>query len=112
MLTGSTRLKAGTAQKMVLNMLSTAAMVRLGHAYENLMIDLLSTNEKLTGRSLRILAEGSGKSLSAARHALRNSRRNLRVSLVMLKMGLDARSAKRLLQNSQGNLRRAHDILV
>ena len=106
-LTGSTRLKAGTAQKMVLNMLSTAAMVRLGHAYENLMIDLLSTNEKLTGRSLRILAEGSGKSLSAARHALRNSRRNLRVSLVMLKMGLDARSAKRLLQNSQGNLRRA-----
>src|SRR5208282_723851 len=60
-LTGSTRLKAGTAQKMVLNMLSTAVMVRLGHAYENLMIDAILTNEKLQGRAVRILVEASGK---------------------------------------------------
>jgi len=106
-LTGSTRLKAGSAQKMVLNMLSTAAMVRLGHVYENLMIDLLDTNEKLSDRSLRILADASGKNLSAARHALRNSGHNLRVALVMLKMGTNARSAKRLLKNAGGNLRRA-----
>ena len=106
-LTGSTRLKAGTAQKMVLNMLSTAAMVRLGHAYENLMIDLLNTNKKLTERSLRILAEASGKELSAARHALRNSGHNLRVALVMLKKEIDASGAKRLLRAAKGNLRRA-----
>ena len=60
-LTGSTRLKAGTAQKMVLNMLSTATMVRLGHAYENLMIDLTKTNRKLRGRAKRILDGGDGQ---------------------------------------------------
>ena len=106
-LTGSTRLKAGTAQKMVLNMLSTAAMVRLGHAYENLMIDLLSTNEKLSQRSVRILEQASGKSVSATKHALQKSRHNLRVALVMLKMGLDAPTAQKLLKNSAGNLCRA-----
>jgi N-acetylmuramic acid 6-phosphate etherase len=106
-LTGSTRLKAGTAQKMVLNMLSTAAMVRLGHAYENLMIDLLDTNEKLSERSVRILAEASGKDLSAAKHALRQSGHNLRVALVMLKKKVDAPTAKRMLKTSTGNLRRA-----
>jgi N-acetylmuramic acid 6-phosphate etherase len=106
-LTGSTRLKAGTAQKMVLNMLSTAAMVRLGHAYENLMIDLLDTNEKLSERSLRILMEASGKKLSAAKHALRNSGHRLRVALVMLKKDLTAQEAKALLKESAGDIRRA-----
>jgi N-acetylmuramic acid 6-phosphate etherase len=106
-LTGSTRLKAGTAQKMVLNMLSTAAMVRLGHAYENLMIDLLDTNEKLSERSVRILAEASGESLSAAEHALRQSGHNLRVALVSLKKKVHASTAKRMLKTSAGNLRRA-----
>jgi N-acetylmuramic acid 6-phosphate etherase len=106
-LTGSTRLKAGTAQKMVLNMLSTAAMVRLGHAYENLMIDLLSTNEKLSDRSLRILVEASGKSVPVTRHALRKSGRNLRVALVMLKLNADVAKAKQLLKSAGGNLRRA-----
>jgi len=75
-LTGSTRLKAGTSQKMVLNMLSTAVMVRLGHVYENLMIDAELTNEKLADRALRILAEASGKSVSAAEHALRAAGHN------------------------------------
>ncbi len=106
-LTGSTRLKAGTAQKMVLNMLSTAAMVRLGHAYGNLMIDLLNTNEKLGHRSVRILADASGKSVSAARHALRQSGHSLRVALVMLKCGLGTEAAKRELRKAGGNLRRA-----
>jgi N-acetylmuramic acid 6-phosphate etherase len=106
-LTGSTRLKAGTAQKMVLNMLSTAAMVRLGHAYENLMIDLLDTNEKLSDRSVRILADASGKSMSKSRHALRQSRHSLRIALVMLKCGLDAKAAKQKLRKASGNLRRA-----
>jgi N-acetylmuramic acid 6-phosphate etherase len=104
-LTGSTRLKAGTAQKMVLNMLSTAAMVRLGHAYENLMIDLISTNRKLSERSLRILVEASGESVSAARHALRKSGHDLRVALVMLKKNLDVVEAKQALKSAGGNLR-------
>src|SRR2546422_9020062 len=85
-LTGSTRLKAGTAQKMVLNMLSTAAMARLGHVYENLMIDAVLTNKKLAKRALRILAEASGKSVSAAEHALRVAGQNMGVALVMLKL--------------------------
>jgi len=106
-LTGSTRLKAGTAQKMVLNMLSTAAMVRLGHAYENLMIDLLSTNRKLSDRSLRILVEASGKSVSAARQALRKSGHDLRVALVMLKKNVNILDAKQSLKSAGGHLRRA-----
>jgi len=106
-LTGSTRLKAGTAQKMVLNMLSTATMVRLGHAYENLMIDLTRSNEKLRGRANRILMEASGKDVSAAQHALRQSEHNLRVALVMLKRKVSAANARKLLKRSNGSLRAA-----
>jgi N-acetylmuramic acid 6-phosphate etherase len=106
-LTGSTRLKAGTAQKMVLNMLSTATMVRLGHAYENLMIDLTKTNQKLKERAERILAEASGKSMSAVEHALRQSEHNLRVALVMLKRGISAQKARKALVRARGDLRRA-----
>ena len=106
-LTGSTRLKAGTAQKMVLNMLSTATMVRLGHAYENLMIDLTRSNEKLRDRANRILVQASGKDLSAAEHALRQSEHNLRVALVMLKRKVSAVKARKLLKRSGGSLRRA-----
>ena len=106
-LTGSTRMKAGTAQKMVLNMLSTATMARLGHVYENLMIDVVLTNEKVAKRALRILAEASGKSVSAAEHALRAAGHNMRVALVMLKMGMEVREAKRRLAQAKGNLRAA-----
>jgi N-acetylmuramic acid 6-phosphate etherase len=106
-LTGSTRLKAGTAQKMVLNMLSTATMVRLGHVYENLMIDVKPSNHKVSHRILRILAEASGKSLSASEHALRQSGHNLRLALVMLKMGVDVRNAKTKLAEAKGDLREA-----
>ncbi|HXL21518.1 MAG TPA: N-acetylmuramic acid 6-phosphate etherase [Candidatus Dormibacteraeota bacterium] len=106
-LTGSTRLKAGTAQKMVLNMLSTAAMARLGHVYENLMIDAEMTNAKLSGRALRILADASGTDVSAAGRALRAARHNMRVALVMLKRAVSAREAKKLLARAAGNLRAA-----
>jgi len=106
-LTGSTRMKAGTAQKMVLNMLSTAVMARLGHVYENLMIDVVLTNAKVAKRALRILAEASGKSVSAAEHALRAAGHNMRVALVMLKMGIKEQEAKRRLTLAKGDLRRA-----
>ena len=105
--TGSTRLKAGTSQKLVLNMLSTAAMVRLGHVYENLMIDVALTNQKLRQRGLRILAEASGADLSAAEHALRQSSHDLRVALTMLKTGVEAKGARARLALAKGNLRQA-----
>jgi N-acetylmuramic acid 6-phosphate etherase len=106
-LTGSTRMKAGTAQKMVLNMLSTAVMARLGHVYENLMIDVVLTNEKVAKRALRILAAASGKSVSAAEHALRAAGHNMRVALVMLKLAVESREAKRRLAQTKGDLRAA-----
>jgi N-acetylmuramic acid 6-phosphate etherase len=106
-LTGSTRLKSGTAQKMVLNMLSTAVMMRLGHGYDNLMIDLALTNQKLRHRVKRILMESSGKDVSAVEHALRQSEHNLRLALIMLKRGLTAQKAKRQLAAAKGDLRRA-----
>lgn len=106
-LTGSTRMKAGTSQKMVLNMLSTGVMVRLGHAYENLMIDMTLTNKKLANRAVRILAEASGKKMSAARHALRQAGHRLRVALVMLKREISAMEARKLISAAGGNLRRA-----
>ncbi len=106
-LTGSTRLKAGTSQKMVLNMLSTAVMARLGRVYENLMIDMMLTNEKLAERALRILAEASGKSVSTAEHALRAAGRDMRVGLVMLKLGVNAQEAKRKLAAAGRSLREA-----
>jgi N-acetylmuramic acid 6-phosphate etherase len=92
---------------MVLNMLSTAAMVRLGHVYENLMIDVKPSNHKVSERILRILAEASGKSVSASEHALRQSGHNLRLALVMLKLGVDVRNAKRKLAEAKGDLRAA-----
>jgi len=106
-LTGSTRLKAGTSQKMVLNMLSTAAMARLGHVYENLMIDVKPSNQKVSARILRILAEASGKSLSAAEHALRQTGHNMRVALVMLELGVNAQGAKKKLRTAKGGVREA-----
>jgi N-acetylmuramic acid 6-phosphate etherase len=108
-LTGSTRLKAGTAQKMVLNMLSTAAMARLGHAYENLMIDVKASNQKVSDRIVRILAEASGKNLSVSEHALRQSGHNTRLALVMLKLGVSAQTAKKKLREAKGDLREALD---
>jgi N-acetylmuramic acid 6-phosphate etherase len=104
---GSTRLKAGTAQKMVLNLLSTASMVRLGRIYENWMIYVALTNQKLRQRGARILHEASGASVSNAQRALRQAQHNLPVALVMLKTGANLRDARRQLQQSGGNVRQA-----
>lgn len=106
-LTGSTRLKAGTSQKMVLNMLTTAVMARLGHVYENLMIDVKASNHKVSQRIVRILSEASGKGLSESEHALRQSGHNLRVALLMLKLRISAKEAEKGLREAKGNLRKA-----
>ena len=106
-LAGSTRLKAGTSQKMVLNMLSTAVMVRLGHAYDNLMIDLGEANEKLRERAKWILKEASARDVSAVTRALRQSGHDLRLALILLKKGGSASQARRIQKESGGNLRKA-----
>ena len=106
-LAGSSRLKAGTSQKMVLNMLSTAVMVRLGHAYDNLMIDVGEANEKLRERAKWILKEASARDVSAVTQALRQSGHELRLALIMLKRGVSAKQARSILLQSRGNLRRA-----
>lgn len=106
-ISGSTRLKAGTAQKMVLNLLSTASMVRLGRVYENWMVYVALTNQKLRQRGARILQEASGATVSAAEQALRQSRHDLPVALVMLKTGANVREARRRLQQTGGHVRQA-----
>jgi N-acetylmuramic acid 6-phosphate etherase len=104
---GSTRMKAGTAQKMVLNMLSTAAMVRRGYVFDNWMINVALTNQKLRRRGLRILQEATGASVSAAARAARLAGHDLPTALVMLKCGVDATEARRRLQQAGRNLREA-----
>ncbi|HEX5424330.1 MAG TPA: N-acetylmuramic acid 6-phosphate etherase [Candidatus Acidoferrales bacterium] len=104
---GSTRMKAGTAQKMVLNMLSTASMVRLGRVYGNRMICMEATNEKLRRRTARILEETAGVDASTAEHALRQTRHNLPLAFVMLKTGTTAAEAQQRLKESSGNVREA-----
>jgi N-acetylmuramic acid 6-phosphate etherase len=107
--TGSTRLKAGTAQKMVLNLLSTASMARLGRVYGNWMIYVAQTNRKLQQRGARILQEAAGASASTATHALRQSGHNLPAALLMLKTGASAAAARKALANANGSVREALD---
>lgn len=104
---GSTRMKAGTAQKLVLNMLSTASMVRLGRAYENWMMHMRLTNQKLRRRGAQILQEAAGVSPSQAEHALRQAKHELPAAFVMLKTGSSAQNARRWLAKSRGNVREA-----
>ena len=103
-ITGSTRMKAGTAQKLVLNMLSTATMIRLGRVYDNWMIGVAFTNRKLQARGLRILMEASGANVSESTRALRQSRHDLGAALIMLRTGVSARQAKRLLRDTHGHV--------
>jgi N-acetylmuramic acid 6-phosphate etherase len=109
---GSTRMKAGTSQKMVLNLLSTATMVKLGRVYENWMIYLTLTNQKLERRGTRILREATGASASKAAHALRQTGHDLPTAIVMLKSGANASSAKRALASAGGNARLAIESLI
>jgi N-acetylmuramic acid 6-phosphate etherase len=106
-ISGSTRMKAGTAQKMVLNMLSTASMVRLGRVYDNWMMRVSLTNQKLRARGVRILQEVCGVEASTAEHALRLAGHNQPTAFVMLKTGASAADAKKRLSAAHGNLRQA-----
>jgi len=106
-ITGSTRMKAGTAQKMVLNMLSTAAMIRLGRVYDNWMIGVALTNSKLRQRGLRILMEASGATVADATRALRLSGHRMDAALIILKTGASAQEAKRLLRDTNGHVHHA-----
>jgi N-acetylmuramic acid 6-phosphate etherase len=104
---GSTRLKAGTAQKLVLNMLSTLVMVRLGRTYGSLMIDVRVSNEKLRDRARRIVAQAAGVSLEEAAAALYAADDEAKVAVAMLRVGVGADEARERLAAAGGHLRRA-----
>jgi N-acetylmuramic acid 6-phosphate etherase len=106
-LTGSTRMKAGTAQKLVLNMLSTAAMVRLDCVYDNLMINVARTNAKLRTRALRILQQAARIGAPQATEAMKNSRDDLRLAIVMSRTGAGHAEASARLKSARGNVRQA-----
>ena len=103
-LTGSTRLKAGTAQKMVCNMLSTAAMVRVGKTYGNFMVDMRPTNAKLVDRARRIVGAATEVDEETAAEALSAAGGRTKVAVVMLLAGVDADRADRLLQQGDGSV--------
>ncbi|MCX6601467.1 MAG: N-acetylmuramic acid 6-phosphate etherase [bacterium] len=106
-LTGSTRLRAGTATKLVLNMLTTAAMVRLGKCYENLMVDLKAGSQKLKARARRIFMELTGSDYEWADEVLKQASGELKTALVMHFRGVDADKARALLDESGGVIRKA-----
>jgi N-acetylmuramic acid 6-phosphate etherase len=103
--TGSTRMKAGTATKLALNTLTTGAMIRLGKTYGNLMVDLKAWNDKLTDRSERIVMETTGRDRAAARAALDAAGGQVKTAIVMAKLGVAHGEAERLLAAGQGRLR-------
>jgi N-acetylmuramic acid 6-phosphate etherase len=107
LLTGSTRLKAGTAQKLVLNMLSTITMIRLGKTYGNLMVDLRASNEKLRARSRRIVALATGAGDAEIESALAATDGEVKAAILVLLGEVDAPTAHRLLSDSAGHLRQA-----
>jgi len=109
-LTGSTRMKAGTAQKLVLNMISTASMVKLGKVYDNLMVDLSATNRKLRNRAIRIISMATGLDLSESAQLFEESGENVKVALVMSLAGVPQESALRALEQASGYVRRATDL--
>ncbi len=104
---GSSRMKAGTAQKMVLNMLTTGALTRLGYVYGNLMVHVHPNNVKLVDRAIRILQDAAGIDQAAATSALNDSGKSVPVALVMLKTKLSAAQARRRLKAHHGNVRQA-----
>jgi N-acetylmuramic acid 6-phosphate etherase len=103
--TGSTRMKAGTATKLVLNMLTTGAMIRLGKTWGNLMVDLRAWNAKLADRSERILMEATGVAREEARAALERADGSVKTAIVMIRRGVSREEAERLLAEHQGRLR-------
>jgi N-acetylmuramic acid 6-phosphate etherase len=105
--TGSTRMKAGTATKLVLNTITTSAMVLLGKTYENLMIDLTATCDKLADRACRILAETTGVDQGEAARLIEAAHGSVKAAIVMKRTGLDLEGAGKLLERSGGSVRRA-----
>ena len=104
---GSTRLKAGTAQKLVLNMISTIAMIRLGKTFGNLMVDVVATNDKLRARVRRIVAAASGASPDRVEAALDEADGDAKVAIVALARGVDAVTARGRLEETAGDVRKA-----
>lgn len=102
---GSTRMKAGTAEKLVLNMITTCTMIRLGKVYENMMVDLMSTSRKLKERSRRTLMIAAGVDFDEAGEALKRARGSVKRAIVMLRTGADADEAERLLREAGGFVR-------
>jgi N-acetylmuramic acid 6-phosphate etherase len=105
--TGSTRMKAGTATKLVLNMITTGAMIRLGKTYGNLMVDLRATNNKLKDRSERIVIEVTGVSRDEARKLLDDADKSVKTAIVMQKLGVDRQGALAAIERAGGVIRRA-----
>lgn len=106
-ISGSTRLKAGTAQKMVLNMISTGVMVKLGKVYGNLMVDVKAQNAKLVERAKRLVVEATGTSIEEATKILEKTDYNVKLSILLIKTNLDLEKAIRILNNNKGYLSKA-----
>ena len=106
-LTGSSRLKSGTAQKMVLNMLTTAAMIRLGKCYQNLMVDVQATNQKLKARAIRIVMQATECDQLTAEQTLHTTNGNAKLAIMMLLSGLDKDQAEAVLTQNKGRLQDA-----
>jgi len=106
-LTGSTRLKAGTAQKMILNMISTGSMVKIGKVYENLMVDLQNTNEKLTVRTENIVMSATSADRETARRLLKEADGSAKLAITMFILDKPAHEARGILKSTQGSIRKA-----
>ena len=106
-LTGSTRMKSGTAQKIILNMLTTASMIRSGKTYRNLMIDVSASNEKLYARAVRIVMQATECDYPCAKNALKLAENNTKLATFMVLTGLDVETAKATLLQNKGFLRKA-----
>ena len=106
-ITGSTRLKAGTATKLVLNMLSSGVMVRRGHVYSNLMVNVQPRNAKLVDRAQRIIMALTGVPRETASRLLFDANRNVRTAIVMGKLGIDREAAERRLATAGNGIRQA-----
>lgn len=106
-LTGSTRLKSGTAQKLILNMISTASMVRIGKVYQNLMVDVVQTNEKLHARAENIVMEATGVSRTVARHSIEEAGGSVKTAITMILADCTAQQAEQRLRAANGFVRAA-----
>lgn len=106
-LTGSTRLKAGTTQKLILNMLSTISMVGIGKAYKNLMVDVQPSNEKLISRAINIVMQATGVEEAVARKKMEESEGNVKAAILMILLDIDKETAEQKLVETKGHIRQS-----